>query len=339
MSRSDRLPRLLLTIGDINGIGPEVLLKGLHGALVEYSFLPTIVGNSRLLREYLERFPLPDISVDSSEVRIDRYTVPIIDIPSDAILKPGTETEEAGKLAGDAIRKGVSILMEGNAEGLVTMPISKHGLNIGGYPWPGHTEMLADLSGENRPLMILASENLRVALVTIHVPISQVASLITPERLRESILDFHRALQQDFGRSSPRIAILGLNPHAGEEGSIGTEEVEIFRPVITRLQHDGLLLEGPFPADGFFARYRPGVYDGVLAAYHDQGLIPLKMSARGGGVNITAGLPLVRTSPDHGTGFDIAGNGIADESSTVQAIAMALRIIANRKSHISEGDD
>ena len=333
MSSERSLPRLLLTIGDINGIGPEVLLKGLLRLLPSRSFVPAIIGNVRLLRDYVMKLPIDQVSVGETSLDLCGETVPIIDIPSEATLNPGAETAEAGKLAGDAIKRAVAILCDGDAEGMVTMPISKNGMNRGGHHWPGHTEMIAELSGGGTPLMILATEGLRVALMTIHVPLSLVSSLITPALVTQRIQSFHQSLQMDFGVSSPRIALLGVNPHAGEEGTIGLEEQEILLPVIRQLIDEGYRLEGPFPADGFFARFRPGDYDGVLASYHDQGLIPLKMLARGAGVNITAGLPIVRTSPDHGTAFGIAGNGTADESSTVEAIDTALRIIGNRKEY------
>ncbi|MCB0713309.1 MAG: 4-hydroxythreonine-4-phosphate dehydrogenase PdxA [Ignavibacteriae bacterium] len=332
MSSLRKLPQLLLTVGDINGIGPEVLLKALRRILPTKSFVPTIIGNSRLLEEYLQALPLHDVSLSASELRVAGETIAIVDLPSEATLSIGSETADAGKLAGDAIHKGVAMLLDGSADGIVTMPISKSGLNSGGHHWPGHTEMLADLSGGNNPLMILASREMRVALMTIHVPLRQVPSLITPSLLSQRIHDFHNTLHIDFALPSPRIAVLGLNPHAGESGSIGREEVETLVPAIEVAQAKGYSVEGPFPADGFFARYRPGMYDGILAAYHDQGLIPLKMTARGAGVNITAGLSIVRTSPDHGTAFAIAGNGEADESSTVEAIEMALSIIENRTS-------
>ncbi len=331
------LPRLLFTVGDMNGIGPEVLVKALrrtasslHSSNVSDTFNPVIIGNSRLLREYVSQLSWNDVSVSETEITIAGRKIPLIPIDSDATLELGTNNPRIGKLAGDAIARGVELLLSGEGHGLVTMPISKHALNQGGYNWPGHTEMIAHLSGGAPPLMILLTEGLRVALATIHVPLSAVPTRITPEHLKERFRTFQQTLKIDFGVAHPRIAVLGLNPHAGEEGNIGTEEITHIQPAIADLRAEGCNAEGPFPADGFFARYKAHDYDGVLAMYHDQGLIPLKMFAHGGGVNVTAGLPIVRTSPDHGTAFPIAGQGIADETSVVEAIQCAMQIAQNR---------
>lgn len=331
------LPRLLFTVGDMNGIGPEVLLKALrrtatslHHSNVSKMFTPAIIANSRLLREYVSQLSWMDVSVSETAITIAEREIPLIPINSDATLELGTNNALIGKLAGDAIARGVELLLSREGHGLVTMPISKQALNQGGYHWPGHTEMIAHLSGGAPPLMILLTEGLRVALATIHVPLSTVPTRITPEHLKERFRTFQQTLKNDFGVARPRIAVLGLNPHAGEEGTIGTEEITHIQPAIADLRAEGYHAEGPFPADGFFARYKPNDYDGVLAMYHDQGLIPLKMFANGGGVNVTAGLPIVRTSPDHGTAFPIAGHGIADEASVVEAIRCALHIVQNR---------
>ena len=331
MSTGDHLPRLVFSIGDCNGIGPEVLLKGLTKTLDIIKFSPIIVGNLRLIAETIDALSLSTARIDNSDLSINSHQVPVLNLPVNELLAFGSLSAEIGRLAGESITRGVEMLLRDEAEGLVTMPISKSGLNLGGFNWLGHTEMITHLSGGNAPLMILATETLRVALTTSHLPLQDVPSLITSDLIQEKFIAFHKSLREDFGIASPRIALLGLNPHAGEDGILGWEEKKIFVPTINNLCSNGYLAEGPFPADGFFARYRPGEYDGVLASYHDQGLIPLKMIARGAGVHITAGLPIVRTSPDHGTAYGIAGKGIADETSTVQAIDMALKIINNRR--------
>lgn len=325
------LPRLLFTIGDVNGIGPEVLLKALRSDALHSSCDPILIGNTRLLGEYSQALSFNDVEVSDETIIVAGRAVRIVHIPSDTVLRFGMNDPEAGKLAGDAIALAVDLLTAADADGMVTMPISKEGLNRGGYNWPGHTEMIAHLSGGAEPMMILLTEGLRVALATIHIPLADVPSRITPALLQERIETLHNTLRQDFALPNPRIAVLGLNPHAGENGGIGKEEAAIITPTLDRLRNEGLPTEGPFPADGFFARYRPKDYDGVLAMYHDQGLIPLKMFARGGGVNVTAGLPVVRTSPDHGTAYGIAGEGIADERSVVEAVLCAVEIIGNRR--------
>lgn len=324
------LPRLLFTIGDANGIGPEVLLKGLRSDVLLSCCDPVVIGNLGLLRRWRTELSLNDIGTGDACIVVRSREIPVIDIDSDAEFSPGTIDPAAGRLAGDAITRAVEMLNAGEADGMVTMPISKRGLNLGGYHWPGHTEMIAHLCGGSDPLMILLAEGLRVALATIHVPLASVPGSITPELLERRIRTLVESLVRDFAVDRPRVAVLGLNPHAGEDGSIGREEIDVIAPALERLRTEFPDVDGPLPADGFFARYRPDDYDAVLAMYHDQGLIPLKMYAAGGGVNVTAGLPIVRTSPDHGTGYGIAGKGIADERSAVEAAICAASICVNR---------
>lgn len=328
---SDALPRILITIGDVNGIGPELLFKTLRRSNLTERCSLEVIGNARLLAEWSERLRLNDVHVEESAIRVGAAEAPLHSIESDASLAPGTIDPQAGMLAGDAISWGVERLVSGRADGLLTLPISKKALNLGGYDWPGHTEMIAHLSGGGNPMMILLTEGMRVALATIHIPLRAVPDALSSDLIAERLAVLHNCLITDFGISSPRIAVLGLNPHAGENGSIGDEEETMIEPILAALQEEGLDISGPFPADAFFARYSPGDYDGILAMYHDQGLIPLKMFARGAGVNMTAGLSIVRTSPDHGTAFDIAGEGIADERSTIEALQCAVGIVLNRR--------
>ncbi|HVZ42147.1 MAG TPA: 4-hydroxythreonine-4-phosphate dehydrogenase PdxA [Candidatus Kapabacteria bacterium] len=323
-------PRIAFTIGDVNGIGPEVLLKALARPELHAVCSPIVVGNARLLESCAALPGAGEASVAGLELRVGRYAIPIAECPSRAVPAPGAHDPHAGQLAGSAIERAVRMAVSGEAEGIVTMPISKEGLNAGGYHFPGHTEMLAALAG-GEPLMILLTRGMRVALVTIHIPLAAVPKAITAETVRRRLEAFAGSLRNDFGVSDPQIAVLGLNPHAGENGTIGTEERDAIRPAIARACGTGIRAEGPFPADGFFARYDPARYHGILAMYHDQGLIPLKMMARGHGVNVTAGLPIVRTSPDHGTAYDIAGRGMADAESTLEAVRVAVEIIHNRR--------
>ena len=214
---------------------------------------------------------------------------------------------------------------------IVTAPISKEAQHKAGSKFPGHTELLQHLTSSERVAMMLVSPAMRIGLVTIHIPLSEVSTTLSRVFLRERIETIHNALVTDWRIRKPKLAILGLNPHAGENGEIGSEERKTIRPVIQALRNGGMNIQGPFPADGFFGTYRRGSYDAIIAMYHDQGLIPLKMSSFEKGVNVTVGLPIVRTSPDHGTAFDIAGRGIANPSSMTMAIKLAAEIATNRK--------
>ncbi len=325
------LPRVAFTIGDANGIGPEVLFKALADPAVRAICAPVVIGNRRILRDYLKLLPLDGISVGEEELVVSGAPVPIVEIASDARLALGHEEAAIGRLAGDAIVHAARMAAGGEVAAMVTMPISKHAIHLGGHDFPGHTEMIASITG-GTPLMVLMTEGLRVALVTIHVPLARVPSMITRELVAERLRQVHRMLVRDFGGQRRSIAVLGLNPHAGESGEIGSEEIEAIAPALEQARAEGIDARGPFPADGFFARFVPGEHGAVLAMYHDQGLIPLKLYARGAGVNFTANLPIVRTSPDHGTAYAIAGRGIAEARSTVEAVEAAVAIARRRAS-------
>jgi 4-hydroxythreonine-4-phosphate dehydrogenase len=296
---------------------------------------PAIVGSARVIAEYLAALPTADASIRGDALSVAGRSHPIIDIPSEAELSLGTVDPLAGRLAGDAIIHATRMAIDGDADAVVTMPISKKAITEGGHHFPGHTELIASMTG-GTPLMILMTEGMRVGLLTIHIPLARVPGSITRELVIDRVRQLERSLRVDFGAAAPRMAMLGLNPHAGEEGLLGSEEIETIIPALDELRSDRIGIEGPFPADGFFARFVPGEYDGILACYHDQGLIPLKFFARGGGVNFTANLPIVRTSPDHGTAFAIAGRGIADPRSTIEATVAAVRITLARRNR-SEG--
>lgn len=308
--------RVAISLGDPNGIGYEIVLKAMRrksvAALAEY----TLIGSGEALAHW------------SASLGIAMKT-PVIDV-GPVKWNPGVIDAAAGMIAARSIETGAHLCMSGLADVLVTAPISKEALHLAGIPFPGHTEMLQSLTKSKRVTMILMSPRMRVALMTIHEPLSRVPELLSSKSIRDKLDDLHHTLQTDFAIRNPRIAVLGLNPHAGEHGMFGREEQKIIAPAIASAKRKGINAEGPFPADGFFARWTPNKVDAILAMYHDQGLIPLKFDAKGGGVNVSANLPIVRTSPDHGTAFDIAGKNVADASSLVEAIRVGIGIARNR---------
>jgi 4-hydroxythreonine-4-phosphate dehydrogenase len=325
MMQKNSKPAIAITIGDCNGIGPEIVLKSVSDPSVRRICSPVLVGPVDAFEFYARRLrmPLPSHPIVESSV------LPISQI------RPGLVSAKSGRAAAKAIEAAVHLAEAGIVQAMVTAPVSKHALHRAHVRFPGHTEMLQRLTGSKRVAMMLVSATMRVGLVTIHVPIKRVSSLITRKLLRQRIEVIHKALSQDWRIKKPRIAILALNPHAGESGDIGTEDQRIIVPVVQHLASTMMNIKGPFPADAFFARNMSQDFDAVIAMYHDQGLIPLKMSAQGRAVNVSAGLPIVRTSPDHGTAFDIAGKGIADPASMIEAIKLAVFIARNRQEVLS----
>jgi 4-hydroxythreonine-4-phosphate dehydrogenase len=328
--------RIIITCGDPNGIGLELLLRAVNDAQLAFDSAElTLCAPPALVRAYADVLVhagcIEPVHVGENEVRLGGSTLPLLPIEGSADeLQLGTPTRQSGTIAIAALECAARAVVSGECDAVVTLPVSKHALHAAGFPFPGQTEFFGSVAGAD-PLMILACSELRVALVTIHEPLARVAELITLEREIETIERFHHALRVDFAIDTPTIAVLGLNPHAGEHGLLGYEEDAVIAPAIEHLQERGIRAEGPFPADSFFARGHWQRYSGVVAQYHDQGLIPLKMIARGRGVNVTAGLPFVRTSPDHGTAYDIAGQCRADYQSLLEAIRMAQYLAANRK--------
>lgn len=329
------LPTLLLTLGDPNGIGPEVVLK--TAPLVADVARVVAVGNAAGLRAQAEALGLgPVAEVASPDEGTTGGALAVLD-PSPgapAAYTWGETTAEGGRQAIAAVECAVRLCCAGDAAGLVTAPVSKEALFATGSPFPGHTEMLQALTRAGTVVMVLAADlpegTLRVALVTVHVPLSAAAGLVTQTRVEAVCRTLADALAADLGVEAPRLAVLGLNPHAGDGGVLGQEEIESIEPALDALHADGVSAKGPFPADAFFGRQAWTEFDAVVAMYHDQGLAPFKALAQGAGVNVTLGLPIVRTSPDHGTAFDIAGQGVADPSSLVAAVRMAARIAARR---------
>lgn len=322
--------KIVITAGDCNGIGIEVLTK----ALAEMSFNAidfTWCCNKKTVAEYVAKMNL-DINISDNYAVVGNKKCEILECDTVAPVHFGKTTLEAGTLALEQLERAISSLSKSKFDALVTMPVSKTSLQLAGWEFPGQTEMLATrLGGE--PLMILATGNVRVALQTIHIPIAEVPAALNRENVQKNIERLNASLQRDFAINKPKIAVLGLNPHAGEAGHIGDEEIYAIVPAIANAKANGVNADGPFPADGFFAFGDYLGYDGILAMYHDQGLIPLKLLACGGGVNITAGLSAVRVSPDHGTAFGIAGLGKANPASTKEALQMAINIVNARNTN------
>jgi 4-hydroxythreonine-4-phosphate dehydrogenase len=308
-------PRLALTAGDPAGIGPEVVLKAL--AAKDRPAVPVVVyGPMSALLDRAQRFGLPPPQDSGARV---------VDIALESPVPLGRASAEAGRAAARAVLRAVADVKAGRVDAIVTAPLNKEALRAAGHPWPGHTEMLAEAAGTSDVAMMFVGGGLRVALLTIHQPLRTVPDAVTPDEVRRVTRLVHRELPR-LGVRAPRLALCGLNPHAGEHGLLGREEEEILAPAVAALRREGLDVSGPFPADSLFVRARRGEFDAVVAGYHDQGLIPVKLAAFGHAVNVTLGLPFVRTSVDHGTGFDIAEKGVADAGSLVEAMKVAVEL-------------
>ncbi len=332
-SKQDK-PRIGITLGDINGVGPEVVIKALHDNRVLSLITPIIYGSTRSISFYKKLMSLDDFAY--SHVKgTGQFTPKIINVVNcweDVIeITPGKPSLETGKAALLSLRQAAHDLKEGLLDALVTAPVDKSTIHSSDFPFKGHTEFLAEYFDTSDYLMLMVSEKLRVGLVTEHIPVKEIPLMVTRERVSIKLMILEQTLQRDFGIPKPKIAVLGLNPHAGDGGLIGQEEENIIKPVINEMKNKNKLVYGPFPADGFFASGQHARYDGVLAMYHDQGLIPFKTMAFESGVNFTAGLPTIRTSPDHGTGYSIAGKNQALEGSMRQAIYTALDIVKIRR--------
>jgi 4-hydroxythreonine-4-phosphate dehydrogenase len=324
--------RIGITAGDMNGIGPEVILKALHGAAWPGDQRAIIIGDHGIMGKQCRKFRLPCPSMwDPAESVIPDDPV-VVWNPwpgRDLDWRPGKLSAGMSAAAAEWIRFGTQACLDGVLDALVTAPISKEGFQKAGIHFPGHTEMLADLTGTNRFAMMLFGGPLRVVLATRHIPLSSVPGHITKTLIKETVAITHEGLEW-MGLRRRRIAVCGLNPHAGEGGNIGREEVSVIAPAVRELRKKGLDVHGPLSGDTVFYHAASGMYDAVIAMYHDQGLAPLKLAAFESGVNLTLGLPIVRTSPDHGTAYAIAGKNIANPSSMAEAIVQA-RLLARRK--------
>ncbi|HUR30691.1 MAG TPA: 4-hydroxythreonine-4-phosphate dehydrogenase PdxA [Saprospiraceae bacterium] len=318
-----------ITVGDINGIGLEVIIKTLAHPSVMQLCTPVIYGSSKVV-SYHKNIVNPQeftFHTTAGADKIYQQKINVVNCWQDNVnIALGKETEEGGRFAHISLDRAVRDLKDGHIDLLVTAPINKNAMRMAGFQHTGHTEYLAHEFGTKDGLMMMISDSLRVALVTSHLPLHQVSSSLTKELLQTKLNLLISTLKTDFGILKPVIAVLGLNPHAGESGTMGREEEDIIRPVIIEAKKSGDIILGPYPADGFFGSMRQPKYDAVLAMYHDQGLIPFKMLHFHDGVNFTAGLPFVRTSPDHGTAFEIAGKNEADPSSFRAALFSAIDI-------------
>ena len=328
--------RIGITQGDINGIGYEVILKTFEAPEMLEMCTPIIYGSPKIMTYHRKALNLEtSFSIINSATEALPGRINVVNCNDDEVkVELGKASRESGKAAFDALEKAMSEYKDNLYDVLVTAPINKQMIQSEGFTFPGHTEYIEQSVGEGaKALMILANDRLRVALVTGHIPVAKIASTITKELIEEKLQLFNTSLKADFCINGPRIAVLSLNPHAGDGGVIGNEEETIIAPAIKAMSEQGVLCYGPYPSDGFFGNGTFSRFDGVLAMYHDQGLTPFKVLAMDEGVNFTAGLPLVRTSPDHGTAFDIAGKGEASENSFRQAIYMAIDVFRNRKSY------
>ena len=323
-----------ITHGDINGVGYEVILKTFSDPTMFELCTPVIYGSPKVATYHRKAMDIQTnftIINSANDALNDRLN--ILSCTEDEVKVELTKpTQEAGKAALAALERALQDYREGLIDVLVTAPINKHTIQSDSFHFPGHTEYIEERVGDGqKALMILLKDDFRVALVTGHIPIKDIASTLTKELIMEKASIFHRSLKQDFGIDNPRIAIFSLNPHAGDNGVIGTEEQEIIIPAIKEMVAKGMQCFGPYPADGFMGSGNFCRFDGILAMYHDQGLAPFKALAMDEGVNFTAGLPIVRTSPAHGTAYDIAGQGVASESSFRQAIYTAIDVCRNRQ--------
>jgi 4-hydroxythreonine-4-phosphate dehydrogenase len=333
MNKKDKIV-VGISLGDINGVGIEVVLKTFEDSRMLEFCTPVLFGSSKILSIHKK---ILNIQTSIHEIHaIDKITHGKINVltcwEEDVEVDIGIATKEAGKYAFKSLNEATILLKEGRIDVLVTAPINKETIQSDEFNFSGHTEFLeSNLEGES--LMILMNDFLKIGLITGHIPISKIAETITPELIEQKVSILNQSLKQDFNINKPKIAILGLNPHSGDNGVIGQEENQLIKPTITSINERGTLIYGPYAADGFFGSKAYEQFDGVLAMYHDQGLAPFKALTFGNGVNFTAGLSQIRTSPDHGTAFDIAGKGKANSDSFKEAVFTGIKIFKNRNEY------
>jgi 4-hydroxythreonine-4-phosphate dehydrogenase len=333
MNPSQNRPVIGITMGDINGIGPELIIKTFSDQRITEFCTPVIFGSNKVINFY--RKSMGDININFSQVRewgkLNTKQVNVFNCWEEEVnLNPGQLNETGGKYAVLSLKEAARALKENRIQGLVTAPFHKKNVQQSDFSHTGHTPFLKEVFGVPDVLMLMVAENMRVGLLTEHVPLKDVSALVTKEAIHSKLRILKESLRKDFGIDKPRIAVLGLNPHAGDEGLVGKEEETVIRPAVIEARKNDLLVFGPYSADAFFARGLHERFDAVLAMYHDQGLIPFKSLAIGEGVNYTAGLSGIRTSPDHGTAMDIAGKNRADESSFREAVFTCIDIYNKR---------
>jgi len=326
--------RLGITCGDINSISLEVILKALNHEMVYKNIVPILYGNVKIASYHKNIAHLDNLSFNilaqGERPRTGRLN--LINCWNDNVtISLGKASPDGGKYAKMALDRAVQDIQKNELDALVTGPIHKHSMRMAGFEHLGHTGYLKEKSGAKDCLMFMVADGLRIGLVSEHLPVSQIAQTVRKDTILSKLRIMETSLITDFGIEKPHIAVLGLNPHAGEEGLLGSEDEEIIRPAIIEAKKAGMFVSGPYPADSFFGTGQFSKFDGILAMYHDQGLIPFKTITHQEGINFTAGLPFVRTSPDHGTAFDLAGKNEADPSSMFNAIIMAKEIAMQRK--------
>lgn len=333
MNSNTNRPLIGITMGDPGGIGPEILVKSIVNKEIQKISKPVVLGDAAIMEEAVNFL---DASMEICILdRPDQFKEKHINLLPSSSLDPETcklssPTRESGKAMADYITRGTSLAMDNQIQALVTCPITKTGLQMAGIPFPGHTELIASQTNTQNFAMMLAGTRLKVVLVTIHMPLNKVAANLTQETIIKKVSLTRQSLIHRFGISSPKIAVAGLNPHAGESSMFGREEESIILPAVNQAKKMGIDLEGPLPPDTVFYHAVNGKYDAVICMYHDQGLIPFKLVHFKDGVNTTLGLPIIRTSVDHGTAYDIAWKGIAHPDSLIEAIKMAVHQAENR---------
>ncbi|MNJ25330.1 4-hydroxythreonine-4-phosphate dehydrogenase 1 [compost metagenome] len=331
---------LIVTMGDPAGVGPEIIARAWPILAVPPGPLApvtpfVVVGDADALAAQGQ--PVEAVLSPADAAAVFGRAIPVLHSPAPAPVVPGRPDPANAPAVADWIERGVDLILSGEGSGLVTAPIAKAPMYASGFRFPGHTEFIAELtadipfSGTRGPVMMLTAQNLRACLVTIHVPIDQLPELVTGERVCRVARVVHESMKRDFGIAAPRLAMAALNPHAGEGGAIGLQEVTVLRPAAEALRAEGLNITDPLPADTLFHEEARARYDAVVCLYHDQALIPVKTLDFWGGVNATLGLPIIRTSPDHGTGFDIAGQGIARADSFIAAVRLASEMASARR--------
>jgi 4-hydroxythreonine-4-phosphate dehydrogenase len=330
--------RIGITIGDINGIGPELIIKAFQDGRLRGLCIPIVYGSARILNIYKKLFQIEKFhyAIIPNAAAAKSGTVNIIEcLPDVDRVDIGSPSQSGGLAAYNALQRAIEDALKNQIDALVTLPVDKSTVRLHKADFSGHTEMLANAFSIRDNLMMFVDEQLKIALVTNHVPLKDVSRNLSVQRICVKARLMVQSLKDDFSLDKPLIAILGLNPHAGEEGAIGKEEIEVIRPAIKQLQDEGIMAYGPYSPDGFFGSLQFKKFDATLAMYHDQALIPFKLLSGTNGVNYTAGMPFVRTSPDHGVAYNIAGKGIADESSFRNSLYLAIDVHARRKENLA----
>ncbi|MAC94273.1 MAG: 4-hydroxythreonine-4-phosphate dehydrogenase PdxA [Flavobacteriales bacterium] len=322
------------SVGDLNGIGMEIILKTLEDNRICELCTPIIYGSRRLTNYYAKAFNLKNLNINyiDSLDKVKSSKVNVLNVWEEEVnINAGEADPTSGSYAYKSLKALADDVKAGNIDAMVTAPINKKVIQSADFDFPGHTEFLQKIDEAEDVLMLMLSEEARIGVVTGHIPLKEVANQLNTDLILKKITLLNKSLKEDFGIRKPKIAVMGLNPHAGDNGLLGKEEIEIIEPAIKQAKSIEILALGPYPADGFFGSSKHKDFDGVIAMYHDQGLIPAKQFSFGEGVNFTAGLSIVRTSPDHGTAFEIAGEGTADEGSLRNAMYKAIDIVKQRK--------